>query len=874
MVNLTEQIRSFGAERALLMSYCVGLPFFEQDVLPYLQETGEGRVTLLISEREYESSFSDFVTGAGIRYRLNPVRLSSPYGVFHPKLYLQVKSREARLLVASANLTPSGFRANLEIVDELSLNENGQGDSRAFGQFAEMLRSLTQLDQRLPKAITRELREISDMLSGWIGNNPMSEAGPHFLHSIEEPLLPQLIQLVPPARVKEIVAVSPFFDEHSTAILELANAYPKSRMRLIKARDEGSLAGKPLTKLKDRLVIDELTGTDDGEGRRLHAKALMLRGSGKEWVFSGSANLTRAAWLVAAKHGGNVETLIAREYDNKPIGRLLYGLKTRRVDPQKLSWSADPIAPRSPAGRLDIIDAYLESRQVVILLATEFSARDVHFGIVIAQGAQRTESDPVIQCNDDGSVLLRVQIPKGYARGEIPIFVTVEVRPASGKVMTAQSWVAVQSALSLTATQRGVRSSTRYLCQRVFADDDVASLVSDAIARFVGELAEVSAQPKGGATGSGKTDESEMEPERTLLVDEFIITDEEVGRLRIATTRTAETLAGLSALLRRMLIVADETEGQPSPGDIGVEGEEPETPVEEGREEEEGEEEKNESQKRDVLNAEELLNELTQRFQLAVREAMAQTVCANAVPFVLNLPEAVIAYLLLNARIRQKLKLEKERDLGYPVREILQDLLSVEGVLLGSSFGWLVRARASEQCRPTLDNLLGDKARVGQLCAFVAAGLAVGGADSIGISPSVLGGLHFVTGEIPGKETIPEIQSQLSKVSAASGGWISVGEMEKVLGSYSPRQLSALLSSQKWSRAVGSTFCQAVEGASGISCGTLHYSFPANIAAQLKRAGEDVVCPFCHHVIVPLKRRSAEIESVLTWFDSALELMR
>src|SRR5260370_18375142 len=109
------------------MSYCVGLPFFEQDVLPHLQETGEGRVSVLSSEGEYENSFSDFVTGDGIRYRFNPIRLPNQNSIFHPKLYLQFNSKEARLLVASANLTPSGFRANLEIVDELNLSENGQG---------------------------------------------------------------------------------------------------------------------------------------------------------------------------------------------------------------------------------------------------------------------------------------------------------------------------------------------------------------------------------------------------------------------------------------------------------------------------------------------------------------------------------------------------------------------------------------------------------------------------------------------------------------------------------------------------------------------------------------------------------------------------
>jgi hypothetical protein len=118
------------------------------------------------------------------------------------------------------------------------------------------------------------------------------------------------------------------------------------------------------------------------------------------------------------------------------------------------------------------------------------------------------------------------------------------------------------------------------------------------------------------------------------------------------------------------------------------------------------------------------------------------------------------------------------------------------------------------------------------------------------------------------------MRSKLNMLSAASGGWISFDETEKVLGSYSPSQLTDLLSFQNWSGVVRGTFCQAAEGASGISCGTLHMSFPANIAAQLKRVGDDVVCPFCHRVIVPLKERSAEIQSVLNWFDSALELMR
>lgn len=166
-----------------------------------------------------------------------------------------------------------------------------------------MLRSLANLDRRLPKTIANELKEIANILNGWIGDSAF-QAGPHFIHSIEEPLLQQLLQLIPSSGVDEIVAVSPFFDEDSRAILKLAESYPKAFVRIIKASDAGSLSGHPLVRLKDRLIVDEFSAADDRKDRRLHAKVLIFRGSGREWLISGSANLTRAALLSAAKSGG------------------------------------------------------------------------------------------------------------------------------------------------------------------------------------------------------------------------------------------------------------------------------------------------------------------------------------------------------------------------------------------------------------------------------------------------------------------------------------------------------------------------------------------------------------------------------------------
>ena len=105
-------------DAALLTAYCVSLTYFEAEVYTVLHRGGTGRVTVLVDQRDYESSFSEILAlrGLGIDYRVQAVRLPSPHAAFHPKLYLTRDAATATLLVASANLTPSGFRRNAEIV--------------------------------------------------------------------------------------------------------------------------------------------------------------------------------------------------------------------------------------------------------------------------------------------------------------------------------------------------------------------------------------------------------------------------------------------------------------------------------------------------------------------------------------------------------------------------------------------------------------------------------------------------------------------------------------------------------------------------------------------------------------------------------------
>ena len=69
MINVAKQVEASTPSRSLLMTYCASLPFFERDILPYLQQVGDGRVTVLLDYSQYEASFSDFVSAGTLSPR-------------------------------------------------------------------------------------------------------------------------------------------------------------------------------------------------------------------------------------------------------------------------------------------------------------------------------------------------------------------------------------------------------------------------------------------------------------------------------------------------------------------------------------------------------------------------------------------------------------------------------------------------------------------------------------------------------------------------------------------------------------------------------------------------------------------------------------
>ncbi len=891
MINVAKQIESTRPSRSLFMSYCASLPFFEREILPHLQQVGDGRVTVLVDEAQYQASFSDFVRGAGTRYRFHPVRLPHKSANFHPKLYLLLNGPRADLLVASANLTPSGFRANAEIIDQLTLSKENQEDAPAIAQYVRMLRLLPSLDRHLPVAVVEELHKFASDLEALGATQKETLVGPWFLHSVEEALLPQLVQLIPSLEIKQIVAISPFFDDKSVAVLKLAETYPNASIRLVKGADPGSLNGEALAPVARRVSVEELQSLADEQQRRLHAKILVLRSSTDEWVISGSANLTRAAWLSSAMsvHScGNVEAVIVRRFSLGSANRLLKSINTEPVDYQKLRRTVESPEPAGANPGFVIVDAELCNQEITVSVELRnLIPHATQFRISLEQSGRCTNVIPTVTRSGD-RVHLRVNIRQQKFDRERPITATVELRADGGQPARMRTWVAVPAALAFNSSQRNVRAAARDVCRRVFVQDEAAGVIGDAIARFLTDL--------GGLAHEHRTQvpydsnqESADDIDRPLSQQEFIIPDNALGTLHTSHARTAQALSGLAALLEKLLLAAEEVEDVRAPADSleEISDEDLEGGNTAGRSADPAD------HKRKVKRAEETLDELSAAFRDTVSEALRQDVSEQAVPFVLNLPSAAIAYILLHAQVRRRLELDAGHTVPHELREILHEAFSINGMVPGGRYGWLVRAWASERCRTSLQETLSRSGSASELLAFAAAGLALGGPlqANDAMAQGILAGLHLVTGRVPSQDIDSGLREHLDAVAQSSGGVLRAQELQSILTSFDPEKLSLIPLVRRWAtmaridnatidaaqvssdllelqrvapklweeyslirRRVRLPLTQASAKEDGVWCDGCNIKLPGATAQLLiASSGDHVTCPNCHRIIIPLR---------------------
>jgi hypothetical protein len=316
-----------------------------QDGIAYLiereEKLAEARVGVLVDRRHVEPLRS-------LRWDLLAVRV--PGGLQHSKVILLVWERTMRVVVASANLTESGYCLNREVFGALDYIDGGEapravaedaiaflrtvatrfvsGDETTTGPKARALEALEDARQRLAAMTLREPKSVRCQFA---------PGGAVAAHGSARPLQRVAEALPQGRRPSRAVVVSPFFDEESPSALEaVSELLLQYGSRSIDFGAEGraledgrqrlhlpAWVGCP-PKRSPTVRLHQVIGEDDeAEIRPLHAKMICLEREGEYRVsMIGSSNFTRAG-LSLGDAPGNLEANLVYSARRDPHARRL-----------------------------------------------------------------------------------------------------------------------------------------------------------------------------------------------------------------------------------------------------------------------------------------------------------------------------------------------------------------------------------------------------------------------------------------------------------------------------------------------------------------------------------------------------------------------
>lgn len=236
------------------------------------------------------------------RWLLRGARVGA--GRFHPKSYLAVTPRTAKLLVGSGNLSTNGIDVGREVFTAFTAG-TPDGDA-AINTWRRWLRRLidalddtllaerfTDLEQRLPKA-----------------SGATAVADSPLWHNLDRPLAEQLCDtvLARTDTVDELVVTAPFYDEGGEALGRLADRLQPKRLTVYLASSTNVDGGRLAARLAGTGAdVETFVYVPD---RFTHAKLVGVVAGDEGWLLSGSANLSHAALTLRVAGGGNVELAV------------------------------------------------------------------------------------------------------------------------------------------------------------------------------------------------------------------------------------------------------------------------------------------------------------------------------------------------------------------------------------------------------------------------------------------------------------------------------------------------------------------------------------------------------------------------------------
>jgi len=313
---ILKEIPSGKFHSAIFTTYSINLYYLEQQVLPLLGSKGIHYVSILADGAMLSTQLEHFGYLSQQRKRNYAVHGIQSNGAFHPKLIFLAGPNSVLLLLGSGNLTTSGHGKNLEVWNAVYVNSV---DDTKYGFVIQAWNYIKKLHADLGSSANSKLKSIKDncfllanakeveaIIFDLDGQNQIS----FHANQSDSSLFRQVSDIIGNNEIERITIMCPFHDSEGKFIQELNNRYHPDQIDVLVQADFGAL---PL-KMKNQSNVRFFEWTEVMQEKQrqsfFHAKNIVFEGKTRNYLISGSANASIAAFGTMTIPATNQESCV------------------------------------------------------------------------------------------------------------------------------------------------------------------------------------------------------------------------------------------------------------------------------------------------------------------------------------------------------------------------------------------------------------------------------------------------------------------------------------------------------------------------------------------------------------------------------------
>jgi hypothetical protein len=314
---LLKEIPAGKFHSVIFTTYSINLYYFEQQILPLLGSKGIHYISVLADSNMLNAQLDSYSYLSEQRKRNYALTGIQCNGAFHPKIIFLAGESTLLLLIGSGNLTSSGHGKNLEVWN--AIYADNEMDKK-MGFIIQAWNYLKQLHADLGISAQYKLRSIEENCQLLSTPDKVATSDTYeidiqtqisFLASNgSNSIFKQLTTLIGREPINNITVMSPFHDLEGSFLHQLNKQFEPEKIRVILQHDFGTI---PVNmEPADNMQFYNWRNIKNSDLKQcyFHAKNLVLEGTNRNFLLSGSANASIAAFGSDSFNATNQEACI------------------------------------------------------------------------------------------------------------------------------------------------------------------------------------------------------------------------------------------------------------------------------------------------------------------------------------------------------------------------------------------------------------------------------------------------------------------------------------------------------------------------------------------------------------------------------------